>query len=272
MSTPDAEHVRVITFNTAAGNRKIKTNQADFVTLPFYREAFADARGAPLLALQEVGPAQSRALDRDAGSARVIQVRRPGLGNALVVPARYAVLSSRRRFYLGAQLLGILDALRRWARREREPNWRQFGELRMWIEARLLDRASGRRFTLINTHLSVEPALKVAQARTLASPRAGRRRTRPGDPGRRPQRPGRQHARARRRGGAAARALPRHGHERPPRRPNIDYVLAEGFEPVSSRIWSGDALQLPGSPNAEAVSDHYAEDDVLRYAGAAGAA
>ena len=46
----------------------------------------------------------------------------------------------------------------------------------------------------------------------------------------------------------------------------IDYVLASGFEPVSSRLWTGDSLQLPGSPDAEAVSDHYAEDDVLRYA------
>jgi hypothetical protein len=55
----------------------------------------------------------------------------------------------------------------------------------------------------------------------------------------------------------------------PPRRKNIDYVLADGFEPVASRIWTGDSLQLPGSPNAETVSDHYAEDDVLRYARAA---
>jgi endonuclease/exonuclease/phosphatase family metal-dependent hydrolase len=53
----------------------------------------------------------------------------------------------------------------------------------------------------------------------------------------------------------------------PARRENIDYVLAEGFEPVSSRIWIGDALQLPGSPNADLVSDHYPEDDVLRFVG-----
>jgi hypothetical protein len=52
----------------------------------------------------------------------------------------------------------------------------------------------------------------------------------------------------------------------PPRRENIDYVLACGFEPVSSRIWTGDSLSLPGSPNAESVSDHYVEDDVLRFA------
>ena len=55
------------------------------------------------------------------------------------------------------------------------------------------------------------------------------------------------------------------GTAAPPRRANIDYVLVDGFEPVSSRIWTGDSLQLPGSPNAETVSDHYPEDDVLRY-------
>jgi hypothetical protein len=53
------------------------------------------------------------------------------------------------------------------------------------------------------------------------------------------------------------------------KRQDIDYVLARGFEPVRSRLWTGDSLQLPGSPSAETVSDHYPEDDVLRYAAAA---
>jgi hypothetical protein len=53
--------------------------------------------------------------------------------------------------------------------------------------------------------------------------------------------------------------------EPPGGRENIDYVLTAGFEPVSSRLWTGDSLALPGSPNAETVSDHYAEDDVVRY-------
>jgi hypothetical protein len=48
-------------------------------------------------------------------------------------------------------------------------------------------------------------------------------------------------------------------------RPDIDYVLADGFKPVSSRRWTGDSLALPGSPNAETVSDHYAKDALLCF-------
>ena len=49
------------------------------------------------------------------------------------------------------------------------------------------------------------------------------------------------------------------------RKPRIDYVLADGFTPVSARRWTGDSLSLPGSPNAETVSDHYAEDALLCF-------
>ena len=55
-----AADVRVITFNTAAGNPRITTPQEDFLRLPFYEEAFGGAEDAPLLALQEVGDAQAR--------------------------------------------------------------------------------------------------------------------------------------------------------------------------------------------------------------------
>ena len=262
------EDIRVVTYNTAAGNPRIRTPQETFLALPFYREALAGAARAPILALQEVGPAQARALrarSRD-GRCRVLQLRRPGLGNALVIPERYAVLRSRRGYYLWSQLRGSADALRRWLLRGEQPDWRQFGELRMWLEARLRDRVSGNEFTVLNTHLSVDPALKVAQARALvARARAAARRgpvVLAGDlnlPA--------GHQRGRDREVAALLAGFRDmGTAVPPGRPNIDYVLACGFEPVSSFIWTGSSLQLPGIPNAELLSDHYAEDDVLRFA------
>src|SRR6266516_958872 len=98
MTPQTVSPVRVVTFNAAAGNPRITTDQADFVRLPFYREALDGAPGAPLLALQEVGAAQARALRHGAG--RTLQIRRPGLGNALVVPPRYAVIGQRRGYYL----------------------------------------------------------------------------------------------------------------------------------------------------------------------------
>ncbi|MEA2311810.1 MAG: Endonuclease/Exonuclease/phosphatase family [Solirubrobacteraceae bacterium] len=261
--TPD--EVRVITFNTAAGNPRIHTRQADFVTLPFYREALSDAAGAPLLALQEVGDEQARALREAARGApcRVIQMRRPGLGDALVIPGRYAVLSVRRCYYLLSQLTGALDAVRRRVLLGEQPNWRQLGELRTWIAARLRDTRSGRELTLLTTHLSIEPSLKVPEARAIVARalRADGPVVLAGDfnvPA----------GRARGRDvGVALRltALRDLGPPPLPGREDIDYVLTRGLEPVSARRWTGDSLSLPGSPDAEHVSDHYAEDVVMRF-------
>ena len=139
----------------------------------------------------------------------------------------------------------------------------------MWIEARLRDRASGRELTVLTTHLSVEASLTVFQAREIVRRAEAAAAHGPvilaGDmnvPA----------GRARGRDVEAAALLSRLRDMGDPKakskRRNIDYVLASGFEPVSSRLWTGDSLQLPGSPDAEAVSDHYPEDDVLRYADA----
>ena len=265
-----AGDVRVVTFNTAAGNPRIKTPQASFLALPFYVEAMNGAAEAPILALQEVGNAQAEALAQAAARPRsrfaLLQLRRPGLGDALVIPDRYEVLERRRGFYGLSHLRGVLDALLRWLRARERPDWRQFGELRIWLEARVRDRQSGRELTVLNTHLSVDPSLKVSQARAIVA-RARRAAARgpmilAGDfnvPASHPR--GRDVEVA-----ALLSAFRDMGTAVPPRRENIDYVLASGFEPVSSRIWTGDSLSLPGSPNAESVSDHYAEDDVLRLA------
>jgi endonuclease/exonuclease/phosphatase family metal-dependent hydrolase len=258
-----APDVRVVTFNAAAGNPRITTRQADFLRLPFYREALESNPGAPLLALQEVGDEQAAALRRTAAArnGRVLQMRRPKLGNALVIPDRYLVLSHRRGYYVVPQVRGILDGLVR-----RRPNWRQFGELRMWIEARLRDRHAGRDLTLLTTHISADGSLKVPQTKAIvnraraAAARgpvilAGDFNVPAGNPRGRDVEAAALLARLRDVGTAA-----------PPRgRENIDYVLTAGFEPVSSRLWTGDSISLPGSPNAETVSDHYAEDDVVRY-------
>ncbi|MGI8594175.1 MAG: endonuclease/exonuclease/phosphatase family protein [Solirubrobacteraceae bacterium] len=264
----DSAQVRVVTYNTAAGNPRITTPQASFLALPFYREALEGDARAPILALQEVGSAQARALRKAAGAGRcrILQIRRPGLGNALVVPDRYQLVSGKRRYYVLSHLRGVVDGVRRWAVRREQPDWRQFGELRMWIQARLRDRASGRELTVLTTHLSVEPSLKVPQAREIV-------RRAHAAAGRGPViLAGHLNSSAARDGGrdadaaAAIATLRDMGNAAPPQRKKIDYVLAAGFEPVSSRIWTGDSIQLPGSPNAETISDHYPEDDVLRFA------
>jgi endonuclease/exonuclease/phosphatase family metal-dependent hydrolase len=237
--TPD---VRVITFNCAAGNPRIATPQEQLLELPFYREAFAGGPDAPLLALQEVGGVQSKALARAAGGAVVLQKRRPGQGNALVIPDRYTVLAHDAGFYLRPQLRGVAHALRAGRR-----HWRQYGELRMWVQARLHDRAAGRELTIVSTHISFDRDLKVRQAEAVV-------------------------ARARQAGSPVIVAgdfnMPS-GSDEPAARVmaqladmatgagRIDYVLAAGFEPVSSRTWA-DILE-------RRISDHAPVDCVLRY-------
>jgi endonuclease/exonuclease/phosphatase family metal-dependent hydrolase len=244
--------VRVITFNTAAGNPRITTPQEDFLRLPFYREALDGGDGAPLLALQEVGDAQARALRRAAAesTATVLQRRRPGLGNALVIPGRYEVLHRGSGYYLVPQLRGIAHGLRTGQR-----NWRQYGELRMWVGAHLRDRAAGRELRIFTTHISADGSLKVPQLEAIV------RRARAAGPplilaGDYNVPAGRERGRD----VLAAELIAQlrdMGARDDGGRENIDYVLADGFEPVSSRLWT-EILD-------EKISDHAPEDDVLRY-------
>jgi endonuclease/exonuclease/phosphatase family metal-dependent hydrolase len=250
--------VRVVTFNAGAGNPRVTTPQERFLELPFYREALTSAPGAPILALQEVGDAQARALRDAPGTARVLQRRRPGLGNALVVPARYEVVSSRARYYVRPQLHGLADGALLWCRRRVRPNWRQFGELRIWIEARLRDLETGRRFTVLNTHLSVEPSLKARQAAFVIGRAVAAAADGPvilaGDmnvPARAAK--GRDVPVAERLGQLRDMVAPGTGK-------NIDYVLALGFEPLRSRIWAADELD-------GLVSDHDPREAVVAYSG-----
>lgn len=171
-----------------------------------------------------------------------------------MIPARYAVLDRRRGYFARSQLRGTLAALRTGRR-----NWRQYLELRMWIRVRLRDRETGRELAVLTTHLSADGDLKVAQAGAIV--RRALAEATPvilaGDlnvPA--------EHPRGRDVEAAAVLATLRNmGRAAPRDRENIDYVLARGFEPLSTTIW--DEEHLPG---ARALSDHYAEDDVLGWA------
>lgn len=270
---PAPEHVRVITFNTAVGNPAIKTPQRAFLELPFYREVIEGRPEAPILALQEVGPEQARALKDASANGRfgLLHIQRPGQGNALLIPERFQVRRRRSRYLLAAQLRGIVAALWRAARGRGRPDHRQLGELRMFNEARVHDDRCGRVFTVFNTHLSADAHLRVAQARQLFGRAHAARRHGPvivaGDLNTRPrEHPDAQQERA----DAQVRALFAPLEDMGAaavgnRRPEIDYVLADGFVPVSWRLYTGDSLQLPNFPTAEVISDHYAEEHVLRY-------
>jgi len=273
MTDEQAPPIRVITFNTAVGNPKIKTDQRDFLELPFYREIIEGRPEAAILAAQEVGPEQARALKHAAhgGHFRVIHIHRPGQGNSLLIPARFEVLSHRSRYYVWSQLIGIAGAVWRAARKRERFNSRQYLELRMWSEARVRDRRGQRVFTVFNTHLSGDPRLRLAQMKALIRRVHGAGRhgpvilaadlnTRPTD-SKDPEQS---------RGDAAVRALfppleDMAPGARDPRRGAIDWVLATGFSSVSARQYTDDSIQLPGLPSADVISDHYATEAVLGF-------
>ena len=267
-----AADIRVITFNTAVGNPAIATSQRDFLRLPFYREVMRDAPGAPLLALQEVGPEQAEAL-RDAaanGSFALVHISRPGQGNALLIPRRYTVLAKRSRYFVASQLRALAKALGTTVTTRARLNVRQYLELRMWSCVRVRDSVTGRELTVFNTHLSGEAGLRLAQAAALL-----RRVHRAGEHG-----PvvlaGDLNVRAEPGGNAVADAVDAAvrarfaplqdmaAAARDPRRPPIDWILAQGFEPVSARLYTDGALALPGIGGAEEISDHHAREAVLR--------
>jgi len=269
-----SDPIRVITFNTAVGNPRIKTDQRAFLELPFYQEIIHGKPGAAILAAQEVGPEQAKALEDAAkdGRFRLVHLQRPGQGNAMLIPARFAVLSQRSRYVVRGQLVAIVRALWRWLRRQGRPNYRQLAELRMWSEASVRDERSSRAFSVFNTHLSADPDLCVEQAKDVFKRvHAARRRgpvilagdlnTRAVDTPGAPKRPA----------DAAVRGLfdglsdmGASAHD-PGGRPTIDYILAGGFSPVSARLYTGDSLELPGLPRAEEISDHYAKEASLRF-------
>jgi len=270
-----AEPFRVITFNTAVGNPNIKTEQRAFLELPFYREILDGAPEAPILALQEVGADQAKALDRAAraGRFRLVQIRRPGQGNALLIPERFAFLSSRSRYFVRGQIVAIGRALWRWLRGRGRPNHRQLGELRMWSEARVRDERSKRVFSVFNTHISGDADLRLEQARDLfqrvhAARRhgpvilAGDLNTRAAEEPEPPNHPADSAIRRLFEGLSDMGAVARQPGGRPP----IDYLLAAGFAPVAARLYTGDSLQLPGLPTADLISDHYAKEASISFA------
>ena len=269
-----AAEIRVVTFNTAVGNPKIKTPQRDFLALPFYRAVMDDAPDAPILALQEVGPEQAQALKAAAadGGFALVHISRPGQGNALLVPRRYSVLARRSRYFAWSQLRALAAALGRTVTRRAALNVRQYFELRMWICVRLRDGVTGRELTVFNTHLSGEAGLRLLQARSLLRRvhRAGRRGPviLAGDLNVRAV-PGRNPVANEVDAAIVERFAPLRdmaAGARDPRRPPIDWILAQGLEPVSARLYTDDALTLPGVGGAEEISDHYAKEALLRLA------
>jgi len=256
------------------GNPKIKTPQGSFPDLPFYQEIVNGSSDAAILCAQEVGPAQLdrlRTLAKNGNFTVIATYAHPGQANMMLIPKRFEILDSEHKTYGFGHLRGFVNAIGGWFTGKGGPQWSQMFEPRKYTRVRLRDRESGREFTVFNTHTSYYGPLKYEHNKQLFAAARDSRKDGPvivaGDlntraAGNDSKDPYDSNARVR----AEMGAFQDMGPPGPAgSRPNIDWVLADGFAPLHSRLYTGEALALPGSPNAEMVSDHYAEEDTLRF-------
>lgn len=275
-SPAPAAPLKVMTFNTAVGNPKITTNQADFVKLPFYQAVIQGKPDAPILCLQEVGNAQKAAVEKLAknGNFTVRYMRtQTDQGNMILIPKRFQLEGYDADRFGFTQLQAAAKTVWNWIRGKEDGSLSKFTqliELRGFQEMKLKDTVTGKAFTLFNTHLSFYGPVQLPQAKMLfdAAHEAAKRgpvivagdlnaRTADTDP----------HTNGK---DAQVRAyfkdfIDMGPSGNPPGKTNIDYVLAKGFVAESSKWYTGDSISLPGSPNAHTVSDHYAEENTLRF-------
>lgn len=161
------EEIAVVTLNTASGSDEITTPQPAFLKLPFYQKAINGDPDAPIIGLQEVGPAQAEKvaqLAKKSGnfSYSYIKSRVSNDGNLLIVPKRFDVLRSESAPYpFEVQVAGILQSAGVGSFKPKD-----IGQLypRMWSEMRVKDRVTGTIFTIANTHLSYNQEIQRRQS------------------------------------------------------------------------------------------------------------
>lgn len=277
LSLSDPKAFRVITFNTAVGNPAITTKQKDFLQLPFYQELLQGKPNAPVLCLQEVGNEQRAAVEKLAKESGnfTVHASRVGLNqhDMMLIPKRFEVKESSQHRFFGIQLKAFARTTFNWLFKGGEkPIFTQLIAPRAFTSATVVDKVTGKQLTIINTHLSYWKELRAEHAKKLMAHAreaeklgpvivAGDLNTRTADT---------DPASNAHEGHAAARATWEGYADAgptgvPPGKTNIDWVLVKGLKPVASKWYTGDSISLPGSPNAKAVSDHYAEEDVVTW-------
>lgn len=268
--------VKVITFNTAIGNPAIKTDQKDFTKLPFYKAIIDGEPNASILCLQEVGNAQRDLVKQLAANGNfTVYSQKVGLrgrqNNMILIPKRYQVVEHENNMYDMNHLKAAAGKVWGWVKSfgKEKINWAQTIEPRGYQQVLLKDTLTNKQLTVFNTHMSYYDQIKVAHGKELFKAAEAAKKSGPvivaGDLNTRtadtdPSDPFNAQVR-----GMFGDLQDMGPQGKPPSKSNIDWVLADGFESVSSKWYTGDSISLPGSPDALTVSDHYAEEDVLRY-------
>lgn len=273
--------IHVVTFNTAIGNSAVTTNQRDFVKLPFYQAVVKGDPNAPVMCLQEVGNAQIDEAKKLAKNGNfTVLTQRVGLlgrqNNMMLIPKRFKVQSYESNHFGWGHVKAAVKDLWDWAssfgkhKMTLNTLW-QLTEPRGYQKARVIDTVTGKPLTLFNAHIAYYDPLQRAHGDELfkavhAAEKdgpvilGGDLNTRTADCDPHPKTSGSAYVRN------LMGDLQDMGPEgQPADKPNIDWVLGKGFTSVGARYYTGDSISLPGEPDAAHVSDHYAEEDVLRF-------
>lgn len=280
-ASPASTDVRVITFNTASGNSRYDQAGEAFLSLPFYQDVIQGRPNAPILAGQEIHGDQLAALKKAAegGNFTVIDAGRPPgyreQHNVILVPKRFEVLSHESRYFKASALKGVASAVSGWFGERRLPSKNELSQVvepRMWSEVRLKDRETGKVFTVFNTHVSWQNDIRLAQMKDLMARVREAQKDGPvvlaGDLNTHTAESSPTHATDAKIRDLFEAAELRDTDANPGRigkKPNIDWILTDDFQTVSSRQYVGGDLQMPGGETAEKISDHYAEEAVLRW-------
>lgn len=275
-SAAEPKPVRVITYNTASGNpRYDNVPQERFTELPFYRDVIEGKPDAPIIGAQEVGNAQLGRLESLAknGNFQVVSLApKPGQSDMILVPKRYEVLNAENHRLWTGNVRGLVASVGRIIKTGELPPPAQLVEPRGYNEVRLRDRETGRVFTVFNTHVSTVGPMRVEQMRELLGAVKAAQSQGPvmliGDLNTRGAPSGSRWEAddAEIRKMIADAGLSDMGGD-PSRAPthDIDHIYADGFERVSTRYYTGDSVHLDGFSDAHALSDHAAEEDVVRW-------
>lgn len=247
--------IEVITFNTASGNPAIKTPQREFVDLPFYKKIILGAPDAPILGLQEAGPAQVQELAKHQKEGKYsyayIKADSSKGGDLLIIPKRFEVLESKsERYSMPGQIKGVVNAI---PDNDFDPSQIM---PRMYNEMKLKDKLSGKEFTIINTHLCYVNDIQATQADELFAKIKKAEKEGPvilmGDLNDNNNLPV---VKGRLTGRITDAGLSDMGPIRSPwKKTNIDYVLTKGFSSLKKEY-----LYYANK------SDHYPEADLIQF-------
>lgn len=273
-ATPNA--FSIVTYNTGCAD-KSHAKQSLYAQLPMFQRVVNGAADAPIICTQETGPDLADALEAlqkktknfDLFWMTTTPFRQ---GNMMIVPKRFTVIAHDEDHY-GGRLAQIVSNLFD----GKKDNWNQTLEHRGYMWVQLVDSQTGKFFTVLDTHISYWSDIRARQATQFRDAIAKASAKGPvivcGDfnTPTLDTMSGTNDAVEKfwavldplgltDMGPKGADGVSDWGSKK-----DIDHVLAKGFVSLHTHMYRGSELSLAGYADAQALSDHYPEEDVIAF-------